>query len=124
MATSVYGRQYGAMRNLVAGSTQSDMSAPTAESEFVIANGYNAIEWHVKLGTGCTSYTVTLYRWVKPEPGRTGNSYAVVDATYVGETASRVFTQERGGCPVFLRIHSIAGTLSADFSVDFRGVNL
>lgn len=123
MGSNIYGRNFGPWRKLLAGSTQTDMSAPSTEAEFVIAPGFRTVEWSVKSGTGATSYNLTLYRWNKPEFGRTGSTYASVVESYVGVSGNQTFSQALNGAPAFLRVHSIAGTVSADFEVNFRGVN-
>lgn len=116
-------KTFGPIRKFLPGSVDSDMSAPSAESGFVVVSGYDDVLWYVKLGTGCTSYTASIYRWVKAPDGQSGSGYAVLEDSFTSETTSKVFRQPAWGDPVAIRLHSMAGTVSADFEVRYKGIN-
>lgn len=119
---SNYADTAGRPRRFNPGATDADMGAPTDVKDFINSAPYPEVLWYVSMGVNVTSYSVSIYRWSKPEDGKSGSAFPVLDDTFTLKTGSESFRQPTWGDLVSIRIHDIVDPDGA-FEVRWKGIN-
>lgn len=119
---SNYADAFGVPKRFGAGCVAASMPAPTAAKDFVIIAPYPEVIWYVKMGANVTSYDVDLCSLARPENGKLGSTFVVVDDTFTVQAGNKRFRQAVWGDPVAIRIYNIVNP-DGEFEVQYKGIN-